>query len=389
MTKIWAGSEAQLFKISGNAILNEIPKGIWVINESMAGVYLSKVGEKFEFNHKIYGKDSKFISHVLKTYDNVEKNLGVLLNGIKGAGKSVTAKILANQSNLPIVIIDASSINKLSYFNDVTQSLCFFIDEFEKITPKDEDNKSVDNPELLSFVDGYSNSNKHLFLFTSNNKNISSYFIDRPGRIRYIKEYNSLPEDVIDEIIEDMLINKSFKSSIITWVKYFKYLTIDTLISIIQEINIHDIEPSEFKEFFNADNEKTSFTLKVSAINSDSKTLILEHDYYDKSIPEFLEDLRNYETGLHINLARIDKKDHIKTTITFYVDEQYQKSDILNNFKNDKINLNFSISNSFFREDSKYYFYDTNVEVKPGETITFELEFIRKSNFFKNVQNAF
>lgn len=393
MTKIWAGSESQLFKISGNSILNEIPNGIWTINESMSGIYLSKVGVRFEFNHKIYGKDSKFINHVLKTYEHTEKNLGVLLNGIKGAGKSVTAKMLANQSNLPIVIIDRGSIDRLSYFNDVAQSLCFFIDEFEKITPKDDNNKSIDNPELLSFVDGYSNSNKHLFLFTSNNKNISDYFIDRPGRIRYIKEYNSLPEDVINEIIEDMLVNKSFKTSLIKWVKYFKYLTIDTLVSIIQEINIHNIDPSEFKEFFNADNEKSSFSVNLSLINGNSKVLMFEREFHHKSIMDHLNDIRCFDS-IYIPLNRHTKNTKgdsqpTKINTSFYISREYSDDEIINNFNDDKIVLEIQLNGSYLHNDFYYTLIDHDIEIIPGETYEVEFEFIRQSNFFKNTNMAF
>ena len=52
--------------------------------------------------------DDKFIKRCL-TYFNSENSgetTGVLLSGLKGSGKSVLAKRLAKESNLPIIIVD-------------------------------------------------------------------------------------------------------------------------------------------------------------------------------------------------------------------------------------------------------------------------------------------
>lgn len=258
--KIWAGSPNNLSKINGSAIFNEIPPGIYEPYSTMMGTFLGKQDDKFVFPHKIYGIEHNFIQHVIRTYENNDKNVGVLMNGMKGAGKTVTAKTLANMCGLPIILINASNIEILSYFDDVQQPLCFFFDEFEKIIDHS------DNPKiapLLSFVDGTSSSTKHLMLFTSNDNKISPFFIDRPGRIRYIKQYGSLEAPVVKEILDDMLEHPEFRTDILEWVTYFKNLTIDMLISIIKEVNIHRLSPKSFGHFFNVNNEKPDYTIKV------------------------------------------------------------------------------------------------------------------------------
>ena len=256
----WAGDESSISKINGNSIFQAIPQGIWEPIATMQGVFLNLKADEFKFNHKIYGLEEEFIEHVLKTYEHSAKNVGVLLNGLKGAGKTVTAKILANRSNLPIIVLNHNSMGLLNYFEDVEQPLCIFIDEFEKNINHNDSEKIAP---ILSFTDGTSVASKHLLIFTSNSKNISNFFIDRPSRIRYIKQYGNLPETTVKEILHDFLINKEFAMDIVNWVKNFRALTIDMLMSIIGEVNTHNMSPKKFSSFFNADNEPNHYKLRV------------------------------------------------------------------------------------------------------------------------------
>jgi len=264
---IWGGSSKQIHKINGSNTYEEIPVGVYELIITMTGAYLEKVSDNFEFNYKLYGVENEFIEHSMKSFATLTKNMGVLLCGLKGTGKTVTAKQLANLSGLPVILVTAGTINALSYFNDVPQPLCFFFDEFEKIIRQD-DAQNMSN--VLSFVDGTITTQKHLMLFTSNTIKVNEYFIDRPGRIRYIKKFDSLGIDVVQEIVNDKLNNKEHAKDLIEWVTYFKFLTIDLLTSIIDEINIHDMSVKQFKDFFNADNEKTPYTVNFKITDSNT-----------------------------------------------------------------------------------------------------------------------
>lgn len=318
--KIWAGSPSTISKIDGNRIYKEIPAGVWEPYSTMAGVFMNKIQDSFDFPHKIYGLEMDFIQHVVRTYEHSSKNVGVLMNGIKGAGKTVTAKTLANQSGLPVILVNANNIALLSYFDDVTQPLCFFFDEFEKII-NHKDNEKI--APLLSFVDGTSSASKHLMLFTSNENNISNFFIDRPGRIRYIKQYGSLKAEVVKEIIDDMLIHKEFRKEIIDWVIFFKNLTIDMLISIINEVNIHKMAPKQFSEFFNVDNEKPNYSVEVKVINTvtGAERMWESNGYFSNvSVNQILEDLDDHDRSLNLDSFKIrynKEKEGFFTTRTF------------------------------------------------------------------------
>lgn len=324
--KIWAGNANNISKIDGNRIYKEIPAGIWEPYSSMSGVFLNKVQDTFDFPHKIYGLEIDFIQHVIRTYEHSSKNVGVLMNGIKGAGKTVTAKTLANQSGLPVILVNANNIGLLSYFDDITQPLCFFFDEFEKII-NHRDNEKI--APLLSFVDGTSSASKHLMLFTSNENNISTFFIDRPGRIRYIKEYGSLKAEVVKEIIDDMLIHKEFRKDIIDWVIFFKNLTIDMLISIINEVNIHKMSPKQFSMFFNVDNEKPNYTVDVKVINTRTgmERMWDSNGYFSNvSVKDILEEFDDHERTLNIESFKI-RYDEEKGG--FFTNKTYPESNYL------------------------------------------------------------
>ena len=90
---------------SGYKVSESLPVGIYSISLTMTGYHLDKYADKFVFPYKMYGLQEDFIDHVIKTYSNTEGNLGIMLTGTKGTGKTVTAKELANKLNLPVIIV--------------------------------------------------------------------------------------------------------------------------------------------------------------------------------------------------------------------------------------------------------------------------------------------
>lgn len=326
----WAGNPSTISKMSGENSFDNIPNGVWKLIVTITGAYLTKVTDKFEFGHKVYGLENDFINYTLKSFEAAEKNMGILLNGLKGCGKTVTAKVLANRTGLPVILVDESTLNHLGFFEDIQQPLCFMFDEFEKII--NHKDPSAIAP-LLSFVDGTATATKHMMLFTSNDTQISEYFIDRPGRIRYIKNYGSLTPQVVKEILDDKLVHKEFEAEILEWVAFFKFLTIDILMSIINEVNIHRAGPSVFKNFFNADNEKGKYNVKYRFTNPNTGQ---SHDFdgwyfVDGQSPSdhFKRMLRG-DGELHLSAVRvridakgdiIEKIDNFKSHVSFDEDD--------------------------------------------------------------------
>ena len=90
---------------SGFGVESKVPVGIYEVCMSMTGIWLERIANEFVFPYKIYGLQTDLMDHIIKTYNNTEGNMGVLLWGTKGSGKTVVAKQLCNRLQLPVIII--------------------------------------------------------------------------------------------------------------------------------------------------------------------------------------------------------------------------------------------------------------------------------------------
>jgi hypothetical protein len=106
-------------------------------------------------------------------------------------------------------------------------------------------------------LDGAANSH-HLFLLTCNQtKNVSDYLLNRPSRIYYRKEYDSIPDDVVAEIIECELLNKSLKKEFNEVLDKMPVVTYDILMSLLKEVNLYNQSPLECAKMMNFVSERT------------------------------------------------------------------------------------------------------------------------------------
>lgn len=233
MTVIKNNKDVSLADIQ--ATYEKLPKGNYILKySSNRGFYLNEK-ENFQLPPKIYGDTSITDRWIKSLKHNTHKNMGILLSGVKGSGKTVTAQKFCIDSELPTInVTDAwDGQNFIDFITspDLGQFV-MFIDEFEKIFDTEEKQQS-----LLSIMDGNFNTNI-VFLFTCNEKTISDFMVNRPGRIRYGKTYEDLDDSVVEDVIEDLLIDKSYKDSIYQFLEVINISTMDLLVSIINEINL-------------------------------------------------------------------------------------------------------------------------------------------------------
>jgi len=222
--------------------------------------FLVKEVDEYTFPYKLYSLESKFIDRVIKSYSVTTGNMGVLLNGLRGTGKTITAKIICNTIKQPVIIINSKIDGANVFVNSIPQDITVFLDEYEKIFDK--------STEMLTIMDGSLNSDyRRLFLLTTNNLNVDENLIQRPSRIRYLKKFEDLNVDVIEEIVDDLLINKDFKKDCIKFISSLQMITVDVVKAVLNEVNIHNESPNEFGDVFNVKKLNGKFNLSIQLAN--------------------------------------------------------------------------------------------------------------------------
>ena len=266
--QIWVQTGINFNRMQGPIIsYNEIPVGVYKISMSKQGFYLEYVMSEFVFDYKIYGLQEDFINHVIKTYNEAQTgNLGILLNGTKGTGKTVAAKMIANRLHLPVIIVQnmgqEMNLQMMNYLStEINFDCVFFFDEYEKTFDKD--------TTILSFMDGvYNSESRKVFLLTTNTLSIDRNLIGRPSRILYLKKFGNLEIEAASEFLDDTLNNKEYKQEVLEFINLLSISTIDILKSVVREINIHGIEEfRKSKSYFNVEINSYTYTCEYASAN--------------------------------------------------------------------------------------------------------------------------
>lgn len=246
MSKVWYNIQGSYYLMDRRSEPDmKLENIVYELGVSQLGYYLEPLSDKFHFPYKIYGLEEKLIKRTITSYkSSTHGNLGVLLNGLKGTGKTVTAKNICNELNQPVILISRYIEGGSAFVNTIPQNITVFVDEYEKVYEE--------SKEFLTIMDGSMNSPyRRMFILTTNTLSIDQNFIDRPSRIRYLQTFDNLRPDVVEEIVDDLLVNKSLKDDCIKFIATLKIITVDIVKSILNEVNLFNESPFEFKDMFN------------------------------------------------------------------------------------------------------------------------------------------
>jgi hypothetical protein len=305
MNIIKQGKKLSFFKDDAFENLKHLENKVYTIVDSMFGAVLIEE-EDFKFPEKIYGNEEPFVKHVLNYYNHSDKNVAVALVGQKGQGKSLTAKLLCKESNLPVILIkDKANKSVLEFIASLEDNIVVFVDEFEKMY-KEKTNQLDDNgvpitnndQEIwLSILDGNTVfKNKVLFVFTSNSE-LSEYLVDRPSRIRYLKEYKYLNKEIVEQYLNDNLKDKSKVEEFISVIS-LKNLNLDILSELVKEVNFSNMSVKDIISIFNyTPNHQTTYSMSVYDDKGElvHTGIIQRHEITPESRPyEHLKDCKEY-----------------------------------------------------------------------------------------------
>lgn len=281
MTKMHILEDNDTFHFYNSLKINSELKPLnYVLNFNPFGFFL-RLAPEFSLPSKIYDISKNDRDIIINRFRSSERNMGVLLTGKKGFGKTIDAKLICKELNLPVIMITEkipAGFDFKTFINSIKQDFVLFIDEFDKIfasnnpasydDENDEtetgksDSKNHGQLSFLNLMDGnYSGENKILFLFTTNS-DVNKYLMNRPSRIKFVKHYNEFPMEVASMICDDLLINPNFKQDILDSV-FEKYLSIDTIISIVNDVNAINKPYSTFSHIYNHRPEKFSYSIRI------------------------------------------------------------------------------------------------------------------------------
>lgn len=229
------------------SITDEIAPGIYKVvaspNPMDNRIGIQKVGDKFELGlKKVYETGGEEIMGMIKkTWDSHQfqdkiRNLCTIFSGVKGTGKTISAKLLCNDyaERYPVFIVDSAFGGAIvNLVQNIDFKCVIFIDEAEKTFSDDA------KIHLLKICDGSYNAASKLILMTMNNLYVDQNLISRPGRVRYIKEFKNLPKATCMQIIKDNLEYPERAEEIYDLVNTLENVTIDIVLSIVEEVNIY------------------------------------------------------------------------------------------------------------------------------------------------------
>lgn len=275
-------------------IHDNLPPAVYELQfDAFKGIFvLEKIGEQFRLPEKVYSLEHDLIKRVLTTFGGLNKNFGVLLKGMKGTGKTIAAKIICNESQLPVILVTKPFTDLANFLNSINQDVIIFFDEFEKIyelyggyndDEPAEAGQKHNVSSLLMLMDGvFTSAHKRLFILTTNKDYMPDAMLARPSRIRYIRDFADLTREAILEILNDTVKNKTLIPALVDLLKGLEIITVDIVKAIADEANLYNTADPGFFELFNIKKAENKFDLYEEV--GEAKILVrtgLELDFTD------------------------------------------------------------------------------------------------------------
>ena len=265
MNYMIAGDTVNVSSSDALKISPKLPAGRYTINVApMSPITLVKAPE-FKLPEKFYGEVESIAARIIRTFNVRTKSTGVLLHGVKGAGKSLTAQLvstrLAEHFEIPTIMVryDQMLPEIIEFIDNIDTPCMVFFDEFDKVEHKGDHNK------LLGMLDGTS-ANKKLFVFTANDIwRVSEHIRSRPGRVYYSIDYPKLSVDAITSYCKDKLYNQDYLDEVKVVSTMSGKFSFDMLSALVEECNRFECSPREAARWLNLEvsMEKGTYDLRL------------------------------------------------------------------------------------------------------------------------------
>ncbi len=254
-------------------VRNALPVGTYTVGaHPMKGFYLKPISD-FDISGKIYGKTTRQAERILSTFADRPYSTGVLLNGEKGSGKTMLAKMIsqaAAKQGISTLVINTPFTGDAfnTFIQEINEPCVIVFDEFEKVFDNEQQEAT------LTLLDGVYPTKK-LFILTVNDKyKVNSHMRNRPGRIFYMLDFKGLDAAFIEEYCNDNLKNKTHIPQVCRLTLLFDSFNFDMLKALVEEMNRYDESPNQAMEMLNAKPHDAGSTLHNVEIYVAGKKLL-------------------------------------------------------------------------------------------------------------------
>lgn len=241
----------------------------------MAGFYLSSRSDLAINEEKIYGNHEVKVNKVLNSFKHSDRNLGVILSGQKGIGKSLFARILSHQATedgYPVLLANTYMPGIADFISSIEQEVVVIFDEFEKNFASNVEEHVGPSPqeEMLSLFDGLDNGKK-LFVITCNEVDrLNTYLLNRPGRFHYHFKITYPTEEEIIEYLTDK-VDEKYADGIKDIVNFSRTvnMTYDYLRAIAFELNQGYGVAETLEDLNISQTSNVRFNITITTVNGD------------------------------------------------------------------------------------------------------------------------
>lgn len=261
----------------------------------MAGFYLSSRSDLAVNEEKIYGNHEVKVNKVLNSFKHSDRNLGVILSGQKGIGKSLFARILSQKAideGYPVLLANTYMPGIADFISSIEQEVVVIFDEFEKNFASNVEDHAGPSPqeEMLSLFDGLDNGKK-LFVITCNEVDrLNVYLLNRPGRFHYHFKITYPTEEEIVEYLTDK-IDEKYADGIKDIVNFSRTvnMTYDYLRAIAFELNQGYGVAETLEDLNISQTSNVRFNIAITTVNGDV------YNTYGASVNLFNNPNTNYQ----------------------------------------------------------------------------------------------
>ena len=259
---VYDGKNVFIFDFDEGQARDKLAPAVYTARVSPMGYYLEHDKDKFAISDKTYGSLARRADRIIKTFEDRTSSTGVLLTGLKGAGKTLLSQKVSNillEKGLPVILIEQPfhDAHFISFLNKIGECVVIF-DEFARVFEIKRTAEGDKDPQnnLLGVFDGNKSCKRLIFVIDNNFHKMNEYYVNRPGRLFYHFEYNRLEEIVIDEYCQDLKVDKAIQNQIKAAYFRIRLFSFDILKAIVEEhLRFPKETISEIVETLNIDTE--------------------------------------------------------------------------------------------------------------------------------------